>query len=94
MINGICQCPAGWARAALGVCCPMGSGPGKCPPGTIFVYGVCAPPSLCKANEYWCGSGCSCNYGYYRVNGECVPVTPTLVCPANSESNGLNCLCK
>lgn len=69
MINGVCQCPAGWARAAMGVCCPVGSGPGKCPPGSIFVYGMCVPPSLCKANEYWCGSGCACNYGYYRIQG-------------------------
>lgn len=93
-VNGFCQCPNGYVRVSMGICVVEETGPGKCPPGSIYMFGKCLPPTLCGANEYWCGSGCACNNGYYRVNGECVPVQPTLVCPVNSASNGVNCLCK
>lgn len=93
-VNGFCECAPGLIRAAWGVCCVQESGIGKCPPGTIFIYGECRSPTLCGVNEYWCGSRCVCVNGFYQVNGECVPVKPTLVCPYNSVSNGINCLCK
>ena len=93
-LNGFCQCKAGYARAALGVCYPLGSGPGRCPPGSIYMYGLCVPPTLCGANEYWSGTQCNCVNGYYHVNGQCVPVQPTLICPKGSVSNGVNCLCR
>lgn len=37
---------------------------------------------------------CACVTGYYRVNGTCIPVQGSWTCPKDSDSNGVNCLCK
>ena len=44
-------------------------------------------------NEYWCGSYCACNNGFFRIDGVCKYVPPARTCPPNSVSNGVNCLC-
>lgn len=93
-VNGFCECAPGYIRVALGVCVLQQTGPGACPPGGVFIFGQCVSPTLCGPNEYWCGGVCTCVNGYYKINGQCVPVQPTYVCPFNSESNGVNCVCK
>ena len=65
----------------------------RCEKPKVWVLGRCETPKPCGNFEYWCGTSCVCNSGYYRVNGVCVPILEPLTCPANSISNGVNCQC-
>ena len=65
----------------------------RCNPPYSWVYGQCRLPSSCLANAYWNGVECVCNYGYIKVNNNCVPTNKTYYCPPNSFFNGVNCQC-
>ena len=65
----------------------------RCDKPKVRALSGCIKPNPCGTNQYWCGTHCVCNYGFYMVNGACVPVIPALTCPSNSVSNGVNCQC-
>jgi hypothetical protein len=49
-VNGFCECQPGYVRAAEGICCPYVPAPGRCPPGSIWMFGQCKSPTLCGLN--------------------------------------------
>lgn len=99
MHNGRCTCKNSCEGGEANLYCPYGQsydpviGKCRCRSPSVWILGQCKIPDPCGTNEYWCGTACICNYGFYRVNGVCVPIRPTLTCPPNSVSNGVNCQC-
>jgi hypothetical protein len=65
----------------------------KCNSPYVWLRGGCYLPQNCGINSIWTGNGCTCNYGYFMTNNQCIKVNKTPYCPPNSRFNGVNCQC-
>lgn len=95
---GNCDCKRGCGSGIVNYCAfgqtydPV-TASCRCDRPKVWVLGQCQYPNLCGPNEYWCGTACICNYGFFKVNGTCTEVPAIPQCPENSVSNGIFCAC-